>query len=136
MVRTGTRQICVPVKQFRSAGELEAEFEAHFAELNRLRETGGRDEEIRQQTMLCKRSSMRASLARQNEGRTHLPITAQTIVLVNTTALIAIPGEPFVKIGLQVKAARHLPRPCFPDTPTPTGVTFRWSRTNRSSAMR
>lgn len=104
MIRTGTRQIDVPVKQFRPADELEAEFEEHFAELNRLRETGGSDDDIRQQTMLCKRSSMRASLARQNEGRTHLPITAQAFVLGNDTVLIAIPGEPFVDIGLQVKA--------------------------------
>lgn len=103
ILRIGTREMHLPVKQFRNADELEAEFNQHLAELNRLRETEGSDAEIREKTMLCKRSSMRAAQARQNEGRTHLALEAQAFVLGGNTALIAIPGEPFVKIGLEIK---------------------------------
>ncbi len=104
MLRVGVREMQLPVKQFRPADELEAEFQEHFAELNRLREEGGSEEEIRQQTMLCKRSSMRASLSRQNEGQTHRPLQAQAFVLGDDIALVNIPGEPFISIGLGIKA--------------------------------
>lgn len=102
-LKVGTREMHLPVKQFHPADELEAEFNQHLADLNRLRETGGSDEEIREKTMLCKRASMRAAQSRQNEGKTHLTLQAQAFVLGGNTALVAIPGEPFVKIGLAVK---------------------------------
>jgi neutral ceramidase len=113
MLRVGIREMRLPVKQFRSADERDAEFEQAFQALNRLRESGGSDEAIRHQTMLCKRASMRASLSRQNQGQTHRALEIQAIVLGNDTALVAIPGEPFVSIGMQVKQGSPFPHTLF-----------------------
>src|SRR3954447_20874013 len=76
-LRVLTRTMHLPLKQFADAEKLEAEFEQHAARLNALRDSGGSDEQIRQETMLCKRAAMRADLARNVEGQTHRNVELQ-----------------------------------------------------------
>lgn len=93
----------LPVKQLPPPDELDAQFEAALSRLNGLRENGGSDEDIRHETMLCKRFAMRANIARQNQGKTHRPQPIQVIAIDTDTALVAMPGEPFVEAGLRIK---------------------------------
>lgn len=102
-LRIGWHEVQMPLKQLPPPDELDAQFEEHFARLNKLRESGGSEEDIRRETMLCKRSAMRANLARQNQGKTHRALNVQVMALDDDTALVALPGEPFIGIALQVK---------------------------------
>jgi hypothetical protein len=104
-LRVLTRVMRLPLKQFSDPAAIGAEFERHAAKLDALREGGGSDEEIRQETMLCKRAAMRAELARDVEGRTHRDVELQGIALGNEIALVGMPLEPFVEIGGKVKGA-------------------------------
>lgn len=102
-LRVSLQEIQLPVRELPPPDDLDATFNEHFARLNELRESGGSDEDIRRETMLCKRSAMRASIARQNQGQTHRPLQVQVVALDDDTALVATAGEPFVEIGLRVK---------------------------------
>jgi hypothetical protein len=84
---------------------MEAEFQKHLAHLNDLRANGGDEDAIRLVTMSCKRTAMRAQLARDVQGKTHRAIDLHAIAIGDEIALIAMPGEPFVEIGLAVKRA-------------------------------
>ena len=53
--------------------------------------------------MQAKRAKMRADMARELRGQTHLTFEAQVFAIGEKIALAAIPGEPFVEIGLQIK---------------------------------
>ena len=53
--------------------------------------------------MQAKRVKMRADMARELRGQTHLTFEAQVFAIGAKIALAAIPGEPFVEIGLQIK---------------------------------
>lgn len=102
-IRVGTRTMQLPYRQVPPPDEMEAEFQRNLAELNDLRERGGDEEAIRLVTMKCKRTSMRAQLARDVQGKTHRPVELQAITIGDEIALIAMPGEPFVGIGLAVR---------------------------------
>jgi hypothetical protein len=56
---------------------------------------------------------MRADLARRNEGQTHRSVTLQSFAIGDTIALPVVPGEPFCRIGLQVKAESPFPYTLF-----------------------
>ena len=98
-----THQIQVPARQMPPPDELDASFEKHFARLNELRANNGSAEDIRRETMLCKRYAMRAALARGNQGKSHHTVPVQIIAFDNDTAIVAMPGEPFVDIGRRIK---------------------------------
>ncbi len=104
-LRVGTRVMRLPLRSFLDRDKLEASAEQHNARLNRLRDTGGSDAEIRAETMLVKRASMRAGLARDVEGHTHRDVELQGFALGPEIALIAMPLEPFSCIGTNVKRA-------------------------------
>lgn len=93
----------LPLKALPDPDEMSAQVALHTARLDELRATGGADEEIRWETMLVKRSTMRLDLARSTQGQTHRTFVLQTFVLGDGIALVAMPGEPFVEIGLAVK---------------------------------
>lgn len=103
-LRVGTRSMDLPLKELPAPEEaLESELEEHIARLNELRATGGSKDEIRRKTMLSKRAAMRANQARELQGQTHRTFELQAFTVGRDIALVAMPGEPFVEIGLGVK---------------------------------
>jgi hypothetical protein len=102
-LRVGTRPMHLPLKDLPAPEALEAELEENLARLNELRDAGASDEEIRWQTMLCKRTNMRAATARRLQGQTHQTFELQAFAIGAEIALVAMPGEPFVETGLEVK---------------------------------
>jgi len=102
-LRVGVREMHLPLKVLPAPEPLEAEAREHAANLEALRAGGGSPDEIRRETMLAKRTAMRAGLARQLYGQTHRVLLAQAITLGHDIALMAMPGEPFAEIGLAVK---------------------------------
>ncbi len=102
-LRIGTRTMNLPLKDFPAPDVLEAEFQKHSERLNELRATGGSEEDIRRETMLAKRTAMRADISRQMQGKTHRTFELQAFAIGDEIVLVATPGEPFVEIGLGVK---------------------------------
>jgi hypothetical protein len=95
--------MALPVRELPPPEKLDAELKEHTERLNQLRASDGSNDEIRWETMRCKRTKMRADLSRRLQGKTHLHFDAQAFVIGSDIALIDIPGEPFVEIGLGVK---------------------------------
>jgi hypothetical protein len=52
--------------------------------------------------MLAKRSRMRSERSRNYHGKQHIELEFQGI-RINDIAIVGVPGEPFVEIGLAVK---------------------------------
>lgn len=102
-LRVGTRLVDLPLKDMGDPEVYAKQLNDAVTKLNELREQGGSDDDIRQMTMLSKRASMRADLARQIYGKTHRTFELQALTIGKEIALIATPGEPFVEIGLRVK---------------------------------
>jgi neutral ceramidase len=103
-LRVGTSELSLPLKQFAPLAELEGASRTHVERLDRLRAEGGDAADILAETMLAKRTAMRADLARRNEGHTHRTVTLQTFTIGDSIALPTVPGEPFCEIGMAVKA--------------------------------
>lgn len=112
-LRVGTREVRLPLKPFAPSDELAAATAVHVERLERLRAENGDVEAIRAETMLAKRAAMRADLARRNEGNSHRTITLQTFTIGDQIALPVVPGEPFCRIGLDVKAGSPFPHTLF-----------------------
>lgn len=102
-LRVGVRPVDLPLKQLPPPEALAAQAAEHAARLKALRETDGSRADILRETMLAKRAAMRADLARRLAGQTHRRVEAQVFAIGEQVALLAVPGEPFVEIGLQVK---------------------------------
>lgn len=102
-LRVATRPLRLPLKQLPPPAQLEAEFEGYAARLNELRASGGAEAQIRELTMLAKRAGMRADLARRSDGQTHRTFELQVFTIGDSIALAALPGEPFVEIGMAIK---------------------------------
>jgi len=102
-IRVATRTLSLPLRQLPPPDEMDAAFAANLAELTELRASNGDPEQIRLVTMRCKRTAMRAELARTVQDRTHMEIDAQAIAIGDDIVIVAVPGEPFVKIGLGVR---------------------------------
>jgi hypothetical protein len=102
-MRVGLQNIRLPLKQLPAPEAFEAEAAEHAARLAGLRASGGDREALLRETMLAKRAAMRGDLARQLHGQTHRNVEAQAIAIGDQVALLAVPGEPFVEIGLEIK---------------------------------
>lgn len=102
-IRVATRTMSLPLRKLPPPDEMQAAFEANLKELNHLRATNGDPEQIRLVTMRCKRTAMRAELARTVQDRTHQQLEAQAIAVGKDIAIVAVPGEPFVEIGMDVR---------------------------------
>ena len=102
-IRVATRRMQLPIKELPATELLEAELAAHVKRLDELRKTEAGEEAVIQETMQAKRVKMRADMARELEGQTHRTFEAQVFAIGDKIALVAIPGEPFVEIGLQIK---------------------------------
>ena len=102
-LRVGVRDMRLPLKEMPAPEPLEAQMREHAARLAELRAAGGSPDEIRSETMLSKRTTMRAGLARQLHGQTHRTFQAQAFAIGPDIAIMGMPGEPFAEIGLAVK---------------------------------
>jgi hypothetical protein len=102
-IRVGTRTMQLPLRKLDPPDAMEDAFQKNLARLNELRANNGDEEEIRLVTMACKRTAMRAQLARDVQNVTHRAWDVQVIAIGDDIALVAMPGEPFVEIGLAVK---------------------------------
>jgi hypothetical protein len=101
----------MPLREHPPFAVADAEARQAADELQRLRREGTEDE-VRWAGMLAKRSRMRAERSRAYHGKSHVELELHAI-RINDIALIAIPGEPFVEIGLAVKAASPFPHTLF-----------------------
>lgn len=104
-LKVATRPLHLPLKSFPPPETFEAQRNEHVARLQALREQGGDEAAIKEETMLAKRAAMRADLARQSHGRTHRTFELQAFALGPDIVLLGMPGEPFVEIGLAIKGA-------------------------------
>jgi hypothetical protein len=102
-LRVATRAMHLPLRQLPDPDLLEAQLAGHVAQLQHLRDTGGNADEIRKETMLSKRTGMRAQLARELQEKSHLTFEAQAFTIGSDIAISCMPGEPFVQIGMGVK---------------------------------
>lgn len=104
-VRVGVKQVNLPHREYETPERLDAAYEANVAKLQALRDANGDPEEIRRVTMECKRTSMRARLAREVNEAPSREWELQAITIGDDIALICSPGEPFIEIGLAIKDA-------------------------------
>ena len=103
MLRVATCPMHLPIKALPDPTQLEADLSTHVERLNTLRTSGGSEEDIIHETMSAKRAKMRADIANELRGQTHRVFEAQAFAIGDDIALVGIPGEPFVEIGLQIK---------------------------------
>ncbi len=99
----GTRAVGLPMREMPDPEQMSSELEACLRRLEELRTSDAGGDEVRYQTMLAKRWAMRAEAAREARGRLRRDIELQGFALGPEIALLAVPGEPFVEIGLEVK---------------------------------
>jgi hypothetical protein len=99
----------VPVKRADDADALAARLETHKSNLARLRKEGGSDEDIKRETMLAKRASMRENLNRRVMNTGVLPIEVFATIIGDEIALIALSVELFAATGLAIQAASPFP---------------------------
>lgn len=100
--RVASRTANLPLKTFPPVEVAEAEAQRYAGDLLKLRESGS-EAEIRWAGMLAKRSRMRAERSRAYAGKQHAPLEIHAI-RINDIAIVGVPGEPFVEIGLAIKA--------------------------------
>jgi hypothetical protein len=100
ILRVLSRQLKLPLTRFRPLAELEAEAEAARREFDRLAKTGV-EKEISAARSRATQSGMRAEIARNYHGQTHLDWTLQGI-RIGSVVLLSIPGEPFTEINQQI----------------------------------
>lgn len=108
-LRVISRPIALPTRTIGDADGLEAEARDHISRLDHLRSTDGNDDAIRDATMLAKRSTMRAGLARQLAGTHIRDVEIQGIALGPDIALLALSAEPFSEIGMAIKERSPFP---------------------------
>jgi hypothetical protein len=97
-----SRFLSLPLKHFPPPEELESQARALQGDLERLR-AEGTEEEIRAATALATQARMGADRARLYHGKTHVHWQLQGI-RIGATALVSVPGEPFIEIGQQIVA--------------------------------
>lgn len=96
-------QVELPAKVIGDPAKLEAAAQVHADTLIQLRNANGSSEIILHETMLAKRSLMRALLEKRLDGKTTWTVELQAIALGSDIALLAISAEPFVEIGQLIK---------------------------------
>jgi len=103
-VTVKSREIELPTRDLMDPEEARSQYEKRREELQRLRSDGADDEAITDATFRAKRAKQDEKIARQfGHEETH-PIELQIVALSPDVALVAIPGEPFVKTGMEIKA--------------------------------
>jgi hypothetical protein len=102
VLEVATRTVRMPLKEFPPFEVADAEAKKYAGELQRLHKEGTEDE-VRWAGMQAKRSRMRAERSRHYHGKSHIELEIQAI-RINDIVIVGMPGEPFVEIGLAIKA--------------------------------
>jgi Neutral/alkaline non-lysosomal ceramidase, N-terminal len=109
VLRVLSRQLQLPLAQFRPVKELEAEAEEWRKQFEHLSKRGP-EQEIRAARARVTQANMRVENARMYQGKTHMDWQLQGI-RIGSVALLSIPGEPFTEINQQIVSQSP-----FPDT--------------------
>jgi hypothetical protein len=110
-LRVAHRTVNRPLKKFVPFEEADAEATRDAQELLQLRQANN-EAAIRVAGMRAKRSRTLAERSRAYYGKSHTPLEIQAI-RINGIVLIGMPGEPFVEIGLAIKAGSPFPHTPF-----------------------
>lgn len=102
-VTTHSQEIHLPTRELMDPDTAQAKYEEHQEELQRLRDEGADDEAVTAATFQAKRAKQDEKIARQFGHKETHPIELQIVTLSPNVAIIAIPGEPFVETGKQIK---------------------------------
>lgn len=102
-IQTFNTSIPLPLKKMTPLDEAEAHYNRVSEELTKLQAEGGSEEEIRQISFQVKRGFLAWDTARKYNGMTHTDIEVQ-FLRIGDLVLIGTPLEPFVEIGLHIKA--------------------------------
>lgn len=93
----------LPLRDFPPLKEAEADYEEKMTELRRLRESGASESKIQAQAMECRRAELRRGRIGTFGGQSKTTFELQVFTIGNDVAVVSVPGEPFVKIGMQIK---------------------------------
>jgi hypothetical protein len=126
-LRVGVKTVQLPHRDYETPERLEAAYEENVAKLQALRDANGDPEEIRRVTMECKRTSMRARLARDVNESPYREWELQAFTIGNDIALICSPGEPFIEIGLAIKDASPFETTFFSGYSNVGGAYMPWA---------
>ena len=110
-LRVANRTVKMPLKEFPPFEVADAEAKHYANELQRLRKEGS-EADVRWAGMQAKRSRMRAERSRIYGGKEAIELEIHG-VRINDIAIIGMPGEPFVEIGLAVKGGSPFPHTLF-----------------------
>ena len=102
-LRSATSELRLPIKTLPAVKKLKAEYDEHSTRLQELRESDAPEAEIKHETMAAKRTSLRKELAERYEGQSHAEWELQVFAIGSEIAMVAMPGEPFVEIGMEIK---------------------------------
>jgi hypothetical protein len=98
----------VPLRRFPAPDQAQRELQRLQAELATLQAAGAAHGDIRRATTRAEGATAQAELARRFAARTHIRSEVQ-ILHVGDVALVGLPGEPFTRTVLEIKA--HSPSP-------------------------
>ena len=101
VLRVATKTIQMPLRDYPAFETADAAARQAADELQRLRREGTEDE-VRWAGMLAKRARSHAERARAYYGKAYTELELHAL-RINDIAIVGMPGEPFVEIGLAVK---------------------------------
>lgn len=110
-IRVVGRTIELPLIDLPSRADAEADYKEKVAALAVARR-GGDEREIRACSYVAKRSNRQLGHVRTHEGRRTAPAEIQAM-RVGELALVAMPGEPFAQIGVEVRRRSPFPVTMF-----------------------
>jgi len=102
-LRTATRELTLPLREFDPVEELEAEYQRCLDRLDRLKSTGASAEELEREQVAAKRTAMHRNQAEAYGDQSTTTFELQVFAIGTEVAMIAMPGEPFVGIGKRIK---------------------------------
>jgi hypothetical protein len=102
-LKVGLRRMRLPLKQFRAPDQLENELRIFRREADQAR-LEANQETLRVANARATQMSMQVDNARLYHGETYTDWELQGIGIGDDVALLSIPGEPFVEIGIEVAA--------------------------------
>jgi hypothetical protein len=94
----------LPAKKFGPPEELEAQAEAFRQEVTRLRGESADHSRLQAAVARATQAGWRAQNARRYYGKSTVPLSMQCI-RIGDTALLSVPGEPFIEISQRIVAA-------------------------------
>jgi neutral ceramidase len=106
-IAVATRTVELPLIALPSLAEAEADLAAKSEALADARRTGD-DAEIRRRGYVAKRAQMQRAHVRQYEGLTTASTEIQ-VIKIGSLALVAMPGEPFAEVGVEIRRRSAAP---------------------------